>query len=107
MSKNKATESALGEMHMMVTKVLTAQVSRQEEEEAFNADGELVASGNMIYTAPPATLAAAIKFLKDNQITTDIEIDNNMSNLRDALSKKQKHSRLSDGKAAALSIVEG
>lgn len=91
---NKATESALGELHGAVARVLTAQIEHVEDETRINEDGELEHTGEQIHTASPATIAAAIKFLKDNQITCDVEQDENMSNLREALSKKQKRSRL-------------
>jgi hypothetical protein len=71
----------------------------------FDADGNEVSTGNMVYTAQPATIAAAIKFLKDNQITCDVEVDENMNNLRESLAKKQRHSRLKDAGQAALQVV--
>ncbi len=105
---SKANESKLSDLHGAVAQVLTAQITHTEEETVFNAEGEEEATGEHIYTAPPATIAAAIKFLKDNQITCDIEQDENMGNLRDVLSKKQKKSRLSDAKSAAqLQVVGG
>lgn len=103
---SKASESKLGALHEAVATVLTAQISHQAEETVFNEDGEEVGTGEMVYTAAPATIAAAIKFLKDNQITCDIETDENMNNLRDTLAKKQKHSRLTNAKEAAhLKVV--
>jgi hypothetical protein len=50
----------------------------------------------MVKTATPALLATAARFLKDNDITCDMGQDENMGGLRDALSKKQKKSRLAD-----------
>jgi hypothetical protein len=50
----------------------------------------------MIKTATPALLATAARFLKDNDITCDVEQDENMSGLKDLLSNKQRHSRLKD-----------
>ena len=101
----KANEERLSDLHGMVALVLTAQVGHQREETTFDADGLEIGTGEMIYDASPATIAAAIKFLKDNQITCDIEVDENMNNLREALAKKQKHSRLTDAKSAALRAV--
>lgn len=102
---SKANENKLGDLHGAVAQVLTAQISHTEEEMTLNMDGEEEATGNVIYTAPPATIAAAIKFLKDNQITCDIEMDENMNNLRESLGKKQRHSRLGNAKSAALKVV--
>lgn len=99
---SKANENKLGALHGAVAQVLTAQVSHQVEETVFDEDGVEVGTGNMQYTVMPATIAAAIKFLKDNQITCDVEIDENMNNLRESLAKKQRHSRLKDAGQAAL-----
>lgn len=102
---SKASETKLAELHSAVATVLTAQISHQEEEMNFDEDGNEVATGNTVYTAAPATIAAAIKFLKDNQITCDIEVDTNMNNLRESLAKKQRHSRLKEAGQAALQAV--
>lgn len=102
---SKANEQKLGDLHGAVATVLTAQILHEAEETTFDDDGNEVGTGEMRYTAAPATIAAAIKFLKDNQITCDVETDENMNNLREALSKKQKRSRLGDAKQAALKVV--
>ncbi|ASL24429.1 putative terminase small subunit [Alteromonas phage vB_AspP-H4/4] len=102
---SKATELALGDLHGAVAKVLTSQVLHETEETTFDEEGNEVPTGNVAFDASPATIAAAIKFLKDNQITADMETDENMNNLREALARKQKHSRLGDAKAAALKVV--
>lgn len=97
----KATEHKLAVLHGAVAEVLTEQLQHKEAETEFDSEGNCVETGREVYTAPPATLAAAIKFLKDNQITCDIEQDENMNNLREVLAKKQKRSRLQDAKEAA------
>ena len=102
---SKANETKLGALHGAVAQVLTAQISHTEDEMILNMDGEEEATGNIIHTVAPATIAAAIKFLKDNQITCDIEVDENMNNLRESLAKKQRHSRLKDAGKAALEAV--
>lgn len=102
---SKANEKKLGDLHGAVATVLNAQISHQQEDMDFDADGNEVPTGNMVYTASPATIAAAIKFLKDNQITCDVEVDENMNNLRESLAKKQRHSRLSSAGQAALQVV--
>ena len=102
---SKANETKLGALHGAVAQVLTAQISHTEDEMILNMDGEEEATGNVIHTCAPATIAAAIKFLKDNQITCDIEVDENMNNLRESLAKKQRHSRLKDAGKAELEAV--
>lgn len=102
----KASEDRLSELHGVVATVLTAQLNHQEEATSFDDEGNCVGTGEMQYTATPATVAAAIKFLKDNQITCDIETNENMNNLRETLSRKQRRSRLNDASAAALRIVD-
>lgn len=102
---SKATETLLGDLHGAVARVLTDQVLVQEEIQELDADGVPQGTGEMLYAASPATLATAIKFLKDNTITCDIKVDKNMGSLAEALGKKQRHSRLNDGARAALQVV--
>jgi len=103
---SKATETKLATLHGIVAEVLSAQLNYTEEEMNFDLEGNEVATGKQIHTASPATVAAAIKFLKDNQITCDIEVDANMNNLRESLANKQRHSRLgSASEAAKLKVV--
>lgn len=102
---SKASELLLGELHGAVAKVLTDQILATEEVQELDEDGMPYGTGDVQYTATPATLATAIKFLKDNSITCDIKVERNMGNLKDALSKKEKHSRLKDGASAALKVV--
>ena len=92
----KATESKLAALHNAVAQVLTEQVLHEEEETTFDGEGETVGTGIMLKTATPALLATAARFLKDNDITCDVEQDENMSGLKDLLSNKQRHSRLKD-----------
>jgi HrpA-like RNA helicase len=105
MAKNKGTESALNQLHAAVAVVLTEQLGQKEKKQEFDADGCMVETDEMVYTAPPATIAAAIKFLKDNQITCDIETNQNMNNLRETLANKQRKSRLEKPGNAALRVV--
>jgi hypothetical protein len=103
---SKATEQALSDLHGAVAKVLTKQVLREEVVTELDEEGNVVETDEMQYTASPALLAAAMKFLKDNDITADKKIDKNMGSLADALSRKQKQSRLVDASGAArLSVV--
>ena len=102
---NKASELALSELHGAVATVLTEQVQMKEEVQELGVDGVPYGTGEQLYAASPALIATAIKFLKDNSITCDIKVDKNMGNLAEALSKKQRHSRLDDGAKAALQLV--
>jgi len=102
---NKADEKELAGLHGVVSMILKAQLLQKSPVENFDADGELIETNEMVYDAPPALIAQAIKFLKDNDITCDKELDENLGALEEALSKKQKHSRLKDGAADASTGV--
>ncbi|QDP66041.1 MAG: hypothetical protein Unbinned4336contig1000_6 [Prokaryotic dsDNA virus sp.] len=104
---SKATESKLEALHGAVATVLTAQIEHKAEVKEFDEDGLEVGTGEMVHTATPATIAAAIKFLKDNQITCDIENNTEMNNLRETLANKQRRSRLGNAKDAAHLAVVG
>jgi hypothetical protein len=101
---SRASEDALGNLHSSVARVLDSVVTKQEEVVEYDEEGNATPTGEMEYTCTPAMMAAAIKFLKDNSITCDIEQSENMGNLREALGKKQKRSRMSDPKVAARTI---
>lgn len=100
----KASENKLALLHSMVAEVLTDQLSVKRpldpELEGTGADGSAE-----VYSASPALLAAAMKFLKDNDITCDIKTNDNMSSLQETLAKKQKKFRTKDSKSTALKIV--
>ena len=98
---SKASESMLAALHEAVATVLVEQVLHEEEETIFDGEGEAVATGLMVKTATPALLATAARFLKDNDITCDVEQDENMGSLREALGRKQKKSRLADASTEA------
>jgi len=97
----KASESKLAALHNAVATVLTEQVLHEEEETEFDGEGESIGTGVMVKTATPALLATAARFLKDNDITCDVEQDENLSGLKDVLANKQRHSRLTDAKTEA------
>lgn len=99
----KANEKRLAALHNHVTEVLIEQVLHEEEETTFDGEGETVMTGVFVKTATPALLATAARFLKDNDITCDIEQDENMGGLREALGRKQKKSRLADAANEAKS----
>ena len=103
---SKATESKLNSLHGAVADVLVSQLSQEMAVTNFNEEGELVETGDTVRSASPATLAAAIKFLKDNHITADIETNDNLNKLRETLANKQKHSRLGSAAMAARETME-
>jgi len=98
---SKASEDKLSELHGVVADVLKAQITRQEKETTINLKGEIEETGKMVYMASPATIATAVKFLKDNEIVCDIDNNTGMQELRETLSKKQLRSRSGDAKDAA------
>ena len=102
---SKGTEDALGSLHEAVTRVLTEQVLHETDETVLNEDGEFVSTGSKVFDASPATISAAVKFLKDNKITCDVDTNDNMDRLRKALDKKVKRSSLPKPGAAALRVV--
>jgi len=101
---SKASEKLLGDLHGAIARVLTEQILMTEEETIINLEGEVETTGEQLFSCAPATMATAIKFLKDNAITCDVTVDVNMGNLAEALSKKQKHSRLKDAAQAAAEV---
>lgn len=103
---SKADEGKLSKLHGVIAEVLTAQIQHKTEETIINATGEVEGTGEMEFDASPAIIAAGIKFLKDNNITCDVSTNKNMGKLKEALDRKQKHSRLTDPKKAALSVVQ-
>lgn len=83
----KATEGALEELHAAVAKLLKEQLEATATVET--EAGEVVEMS----MATPAMVAQAIKFLKDNNITATPEIGDDLDDLADLLSKKQKKGR--------------
>jgi hypothetical protein len=103
---SRATETKLAALHGAVAECLVEQIEAVEEETIFDENGLEQKTGNMVRTVTPATLAVATKFLKDNQITCEIEQNENMETLSDLLSKKQQRSRLGSASVAAkLQVV--
>ena len=84
MAGNKAKESELEKLHASVAKQLKMQVEAVMEMEV---EGKKI----KVSTASPALLGQAIKFLKDNSITSDIEQDENLGALDKVLKDKRKH----------------
>ena len=78
----------MNDLHELLAQVMAAQVG--DVATWVNEEGEVVTN----YTASPALLAVAAKFLKDNEITCAIEDDVNLDELNTLLSNKQKKGRL-------------
>jgi len=87
MTKKTASEGQLNALHGTVAKVLVTQL---EAHEMIDVDGVQVE----ISTVTPAMVAQAIKFLKDNNITTTIDTDENLTSLKEVLDKKRKRGSL-------------
>ena len=85
---SKATNDQLAKLHATIAKVLNEQIA---DKVAFT--DEESGEEKEIYTATPATISAAIKFLNDNNITCDPADDENLSELAEKLAKKQKDTR--------------
>jgi hypothetical protein len=77
---SKSTEQELDELHGAVARVLRTQIEEQVTTDA----------GEQILVASPALLGQAIKFLKDNGITTTIEDDSDLGKLDEMLREKQQ-----------------
>lgn len=95
-SMSKASVDALADLHGAIASELTRRIKENE--------------------ASAADIGAAIKFLKDNSITADVENNEQLQSLRDKLEEKARRRRLrvvrpatddpvSDAEATA--IIEG
>ncbi len=82
---SKGTETQLSELHGIVAEVL-----RKQLEETVDITNEETGVTETVMTATPATLGVAIKFLKDNDITSSIEDDDNLQELDELLKKKRE-----------------
>ena len=85
---NKTTPvEELNNLHTVVAKVLVKELTKKD---TMLIDGEEVD----ISSPSPAMVAQAIKFLKDNDISSTVEDDINLNELSEILKKKSKHSKL-------------
>lgn len=82
--QSKATVDALGELHGVVAKVLTSQLRHTITNET---------SGEVIHTAPASTIAAAIAFLKNNNITADPSKNEALAELNNMLRRKHREGK--------------
>ena len=86
---NKADEKQLEGLHGQVAKVLNSQIS-----ETMVIKDEETGEEQEVFTATPATVTAAIRFLKDNDVTASIEDDDNLSELKGQLQEKRERRKL-------------
>lgn len=85
MTKTTPVEE-LNNLHTVVAKVLVNELTKSET---------IVVNGEEIeISTSPAMVAQAIKFLKDNNISSTPEEDENLKSLEETLKHKAKHSRL-------------
>jgi hypothetical protein len=91
MAKGAATEKALAGLHATLAKVIDDQLSdtmviNSEEVEEEGADAV------RMYTASPALLTVAARFLKDNDVTADVgESADGMSTVQKRLEEIKKN----------------
>jgi len=88
MAKGAANEDKLAGLHNALATVIAQQV--QETQEIYDEDGN--PTGRFFYPATPALLTVAARFLKDNDITCEVEESIGLSELQKALAEKKKHS---------------
>jgi hypothetical protein len=101
-----ADEVALGELHNAVAKVLTKALEGQELPGYFDEDKQEEVDGGFI---PPsaAIIAAATKFLKDNNITCTPSKDNALGDLEDAMKRRQAKRQANKADLAAATETMG
>ena len=82
-TKKAATVAELQELHAMVARSLSTRIA-QDTEDGLPTDA--------------ATIQAAIKFLKDNNVTADPADSDNLSELREKLAEqsRQRKAKLSN-----------
>jgi len=91
------TDKELSGLHAALAMVIRTQV----EEKACWKDE--AGEDKETFTASPALLAVAAKFLKDNNISCSVEDDSNLGRLQDIIDKKQKRGRAT---LASVSPIE-
>lgn len=87
---NAASMDALKALHEKVAASLTARIT-QDMEDDLPTDA--------------ATLGAAIKFLKDNNVSADPAASDDLKDLRDKLTEQAARRR--DGRSNVLSLASG
>lgn len=91
MTKRAATLGELQELHRLIAKSLNQRIE-QDIEDNIPTDA--------------ATLGAAIKFLKDNNVTADPADADDLSQLRDKLKEQSAQRRRKVGNVVALATAD-
>lgn len=86
--KDKATDKSLGNLHAILADVLAEQVAESVIE--IDEETKTVVT---TYTATPALLTVAARFLKDNDITCGIEDSKSLSDVKEELKNRKKRSK--------------
>lgn len=106
MSKTKkASLNSIEELHGKIAQVLCEVIDEEEEVmDLQEVDGQLeqVSTGKTRKCVSPAMMAQAINFVHKNGVVADLEGNKDMKRLNETLQSKQKHSRMGDGKVAAM-----
>lgn len=97
MAKDKATDKELGILHGKVATMMTKALDSAEEAEhlldkhlADDLPGDIIDYLEKQKASSPALFTAIAKFLKDNDITCQIEENPQMSELQTRLAHKRK-----------------
>jgi hypothetical protein len=96
---SKAAESELNDLHAVVAKVLKDRLT----EEVTLVDEHGVES--RISAATPADINAAIKFLKDNEVTATLDADKNVKSISELLEEKREKREEKRSNALRLASV--
>ena len=80
MASGKGTETQFGELHQLVAESLIEQINAWKAGKLVVQDGE-----TYVKCFPPALLAQAIKFLKDNGIDQPARTGNKVDTLKKAM----------------------
>ena len=83
-----ASEKQLGDLHKEIANAFTEQVAGYDEP-IINAEGEDTGVTKKVRPSP-ALLAAAVTFLKNNNITADANKNTALIELNEALAAKRK-----------------
>lgn len=94
----KANEQALSDLHGTVARVLSDQLT--DEITIVTEDG----TEKVISNCSPAMMAQAVKFLKDNNITSNVEDDDNLKDLDESLKAKRQKREARKGNVVALQV---
>lgn len=83
-----ASAKRLGDLHAALTETLIEHVQDKTVTDVEVDDDGKETTRVHVVRAAPAALAVAAKFLKDNSITADIEVDEKMNELRSKLGQR-------------------